>query len=108
MGGTWDLFQYPGIRSDSDMYTLGYSFRPWKSPKAIADGPDILQYIKDTSKDGNIDQHIIYNRKVHPTLAISYWLVAVTIVTRRGIHQIFKGWTAFMVKLSIPKNGHPT
>ena len=43
LGGTWDLFRYPGIRSDSDMYTLGYSFRPWTSPKAIADGPSILR-----------------------------------------------------------------
>jgi monooxygenase len=42
IGGTWDLFRYPGIRSDSDMYTLGYSFRPWTSPKAIADGASIL------------------------------------------------------------------
>jgi len=64
MGGTWDLFKYPGIRSDSDMYTLGYSFRPWKAAKAIADGPAILKYIKDTARDGAIDQHITYNRKV--------------------------------------------
>ncbi|MEO0962147.1 MAG: NAD(P)/FAD-dependent oxidoreductase, partial [Pseudomonadota bacterium] len=48
MGGTWDLFKYPGIRSDSDMYTLGYSFRPWTDPKAIADGPSILKYVKET------------------------------------------------------------
>ena len=46
LGGTWDLFKYPGIRSDSDMYTLGYSFRPWKERKAIADGTDIWNYIK--------------------------------------------------------------
>ena len=58
MGGTWDLFKYPGIRSDSDMYTLGYSFYPWKNPKAIADGPSILQYIKDTSKEFNLDSKI--------------------------------------------------
>ena len=45
-GGTWDLFKYPGIRSDSDMYTLGYSFRPWDEPKSIADGPSILQYVR--------------------------------------------------------------
>src|SRR6266576_1646862 len=45
LGGTWDLFRYPGIRSDSDMYTLGYSFRPWTNPKAIADGPSILSYL---------------------------------------------------------------
>src|SRR5262245_17065438 len=49
IGGTWDLFRYPGIRSDSDMYTLGYSFRPWTLPKAIADGPSILEYVRDTA-----------------------------------------------------------
>ena len=49
MGGTWDLFKYPGLRSDSDMFTLGYGFRPWQGKKSIADGADILQYIKDTS-----------------------------------------------------------
>ena len=47
MGGTWDLFRYPGIRSDSDMYTLGYSFRPWRDGRAIADGPSILRYLRD-------------------------------------------------------------
>src|ERR1700752_1485880 len=50
LGGTWDLFRYPGVRSDSDMYTLGYSFRPWTDPKAIADGPAILAYIRDTAE----------------------------------------------------------
>jgi monooxygenase len=64
MGGTWDLFRYPGIRSDSDMYTLGFSFYPWKNPKAIADGPAILQYIKDTASRFGIDQHIRYNHMV--------------------------------------------
>ncbi len=64
MGGTWDLFKYPGIRSDSDMFTLGYSFRPWKEAKAIADGPAILQYIQNTAKDGGIDQKIKYKHKV--------------------------------------------
>src|ERR1700754_5276261 len=48
-GGTWDLFRYPGIRSDSDMYTLGYRFRPWKEAKAIADGPSILKYIREVA-----------------------------------------------------------
>ena len=48
-GGTWDLFRYPGIRSDSDMYTLGYSFRPWTHAKAIADGPSILKYVRAVS-----------------------------------------------------------
>ncbi len=64
MGGTWDLFKYPGIRSDSDMYTLGFSFSPWKNPKAIADGPDILRYIKETARKFGIDQHIRFRHKV--------------------------------------------
>ena len=64
MGGTWDLFRYPGIRSDSDMYTLGYSFKPWEEPKAIADGPSILQYVKDTARDYGIDGKIRYGRRV--------------------------------------------
>lgn len=51
IGGTWDLFQYPGIRSDSDMLTLGYSFRPWLEAKAIADGPSILRYIDATARE---------------------------------------------------------
>ena len=64
MGGTWDLFKYPGIRSDSDMYTLGYNFRPWLDKKALADGPSILQYIKDTAKEGGYEDKIRYNHKV--------------------------------------------
>lgn len=64
MGGTWDLFKYPGIRSDSDMYTLGFSFNPWENPKAIADGPSILEYIKDTAKKFGIDKKIQYQHKV--------------------------------------------
>lgn len=63
-GGTWDLFRYPGIRSDSDMYTLGYSFRPWRQPKAIADGPAILDYVRQTAQDNGIDRHIRYNHRV--------------------------------------------
>lgn len=64
MGGTWDLFRYPGIRSDSDMYTLGYSFRPWKEAKAIADGPAILNYLHETAKDYGIDRKIRYGHMV--------------------------------------------
>ena len=63
-GGTWDLFRYPGIRSDSDMYTLGYSFRPWTEAKAIADGPSILKYIRDTARDNGIDRHIRFGHRV--------------------------------------------
>jgi len=64
MGGTWDLFKYPGLRSDSDMYTLGYNFKPWTDPQAIADGPAILKYINDTAKQFKVDQHIRYSHKV--------------------------------------------
>lgn len=64
LGGTWDLFRYPGIRSDSDMYTLGYSFRPWTHAKAIADGPAILDYLRDTARSYGIDRHIRFHHKV--------------------------------------------
>ena len=64
IGGTWDLFRYPGVRSDSDMYTLGYSFRPWKEPKAIADGASILAYVRDTAKDFGIDRKIRFEHRV--------------------------------------------
>ncbi|MDQ0464534.1 cation diffusion facilitator CzcD-associated flavoprotein CzcO [Caulobacter ginsengisoli] len=63
MGGTWDLFRYPGIRSDSDMHTLGYSFKPWKQAKSIADGPSILDYVHETAAEYKIDEHIRYNHK---------------------------------------------
>ncbi|HZB55157.1 MAG TPA: NAD(P)/FAD-dependent oxidoreductase [Reyranella sp.] len=63
-GGTWDLFRYPGIRSDSDMYTLGYSFRPWKDARAIADGPSILSYIREVASDHGIDARIRYGHRV--------------------------------------------
>ena len=62
LGGTWDLFRYPGIRSDSDMYTLGYSFKPWTKPKAIADGPSILEYLKETA-------HVARRRQADPLRA---------------------------------------
>ena len=64
MGGTWDLFRYPGVRSDSDMHTLGYSFKPWLSTKSIADGPAIRDYIKESAAEFGVDQHIQYQRKV--------------------------------------------
>ncbi|WP_374345372.1 flavin-containing monooxygenase [Phenylobacterium sp.] len=64
IGGTWDLFRYPGIRSDSDMYTLGYAFKPWTQAKAIADGPSILNYVRETAREHGIDPHIRYGHKV--------------------------------------------
>ncbi len=63
-GGTWDLFRYPGVRSDSDMYTLGYGFRPWRQAKAIADGPSILDYVRAAAEDYGIDKNIRYSHWV--------------------------------------------
>ncbi|HET7887236.1 MAG TPA: NAD(P)/FAD-dependent oxidoreductase [Bradyrhizobium sp.] len=64
IGGTWDLFRYPGIRSDSDMFTLGYSFKPWTDPKAIADGPSILKYVRETAAENGIDKKIRFRHRV--------------------------------------------
>ncbi|VEE13881.1 flavin-containing monooxygenase [Ectopseudomonas mendocina] len=64
MGGTWDLFRYPGIRSDSDMYTLGYNFKPWSDPQAIADGPSIRRYIQETAAEHGVDRLIRYRHRV--------------------------------------------
>ena len=63
-GGTWDLFRYPGIRADSDMYTLGYAFKPWEEARAIADGPAILKYVRDTARDHGIDRRIRFGHHV--------------------------------------------
>lgn len=64
IGGTWDLFRYPGIRSDSDMFTLGYRFRPWTDAKAIADGPSILRYIHDTAREFDVESLVRVNHRV--------------------------------------------
>ena len=80
MGGTWDLFRYPGVRSDSDMYTLGYRFRPWRDPKAIADGSDILKYIRETANEYDVAKTIRYGHKVQGASWSSHdarWTVAI-------------------------------
>jgi len=64
IGGTWDLFRYPGIRSDSDMFTLGYRFKPWVESKAIADGPSIRKYVRETASENGIDKHIRFHHLV--------------------------------------------
>jgi cation diffusion facilitator CzcD-associated flavoprotein CzcO len=64
IGGTWDLFRYPGIRSDSDLHTYGYAFKPWVNEKSIADGPSILRYIEDTARENGIQEHIRFGRRV--------------------------------------------
>jgi cation diffusion facilitator CzcD-associated flavoprotein CzcO len=65
LGGTWDLFRYPGVRSDSDMHTLGYRFKPWRAKKAIADGPSIRAYMTETVEEYGIEKHIRYQQKLH-------------------------------------------
>ncbi|WP_033439518.1 flavin-containing monooxygenase [Saccharothrix sp. NRRL B-16314] len=64
IGGTWDLFRYPGVRSDSDMFTLGYPFRPWREAKSIADGPSILKYVRETAEEHGVDRLVRYRTKV--------------------------------------------
>ncbi len=64
LGGTWDLFKYPGIRSDSDMFTLGFRFKPWRSAKSIADGASIKAYIREAAVENGIDRHIRYRHRV--------------------------------------------
>ena len=64
LGGTWDLFKYPGIRSDSDMYTLGFNFKPWKEQEAIADAPSILKYLNETVEEFNLKDKIRFGKYV--------------------------------------------
>lgn len=63
-GGTWDLFRYPGVRSDSDMYTLGYRWRPWRGDRALADGPSILRYVRDVAREYGVDRLVRYGHRV--------------------------------------------
>ena len=64
IGGTWDLFKYPGIRSDSDMHTMGFRFKPWTEPKTIADGPSIIKYLKEALEENNLEEKIQFQKKV--------------------------------------------
>lgn len=87
IGGTWDLFRYPGIRSDSDMYTLSYSYKPWTHRKAIADGPDIKRYIEDIAEESGINNHIRFQRKVvsaHWSSEAAIWTVTALATDDQG------------------------
>ena len=82
LGGTWDKFRYPGIRSDSDMHTLGYSFKPWNAPKSISDGPSILAYLQETADDYGITERIRFNRRMtaaHWSTETATWTVTVEV-----------------------------
>ena len=88
-GGTWDLFRYPGIRSDSDMYTYSYGFKPWTDKSAIADGDSILNYIREAADEYDLNQHIRYNHKVvsaHWSSQDNLWTV--TVVRSDGEEQL--------------------
>jgi monooxygenase len=77
-GGTWDLFRYPGVRSDSDMQTLGYRFKPWTGRKALADGPSILGYVRETAAESGIDTKIRCGHKVvHAEWADDHWTLQI-------------------------------
>ena len=64
IGGTSDLFRYPGVRSDPDMFTLGYAFRPWTGRKSIADGPSISRYVRETAREYGVDRKVRFNHRV--------------------------------------------
>ena len=96
-GGTWDLFKYPGVRSDSDMYTLGYRFRPWLGQKAITDGPSILQYIRDTAAEYGIDRRIRYGHRLTRaswSTADARWTVDVETTSTAAIEASVESKTA--------------
>lgn len=97
LGGTWDLFKYPGIRSDSDMYTLGYNFKPWTSRQAIADGPNIMTYLHETVTEYNLEKHIRYQQKVvHASWASAAALWTVDIAHGDGTASQIKCRFLFM------------
>src|SRR5256886_10364337 len=93
IGGTWDLFRYPGIRSDSDMYTLGYSFKPWTEPKAIADGPRILNYVRETATENGIDTKIRFRHRVKRaswSTPDARWTVEAECTSGEGVAEIVR------------------
>jgi cation diffusion facilitator CzcD-associated flavoprotein CzcO len=103
IGGTWDLFRYPGIRSDSDMYTLGYSFKPWTEPKAIADGPRILNYVRETAADNGIDRKIRFHHRVKRASWSSpdaRWTVEAERTTGEGATEIVRFTCNFLFMCS--------
>ncbi len=95
LGGTWSLFRYPGIRSDSDMFTLGFAFRPWTAQKSIADGPTILQYLRDTAREFGIDRHIRLQHRIRRaswSSADSRWTVEVERGPQREVARLTCGF----------------
>jgi cation diffusion facilitator CzcD-associated flavoprotein CzcO len=109
VGGTWDLFRYPGIRSDSDMHTLGYRFKPWKEAKAIADGPSILRYIRETAAEYDIEKRIRFHH--HLTRAEwstddSEWTLGLEVGEGREARQIRCGFLLMCAGYYSYEHGH--
>ena len=100
IGGTWDLFRYPGIRSDSDMLTMGYSFRPWTNPKAISPGKDIREYIADTARDEGIDKNIRFGHQIKSAAWCSgeaKWTIEVVRNSADGSDELAKLTCGFLL-----------
>jgi monooxygenase len=103
IGGTWDLFRYPGVRSDSDMFTLGYSFKPWVEAKAIADGPRILNYVRETAAENGIDKKIRFHHRVKRaswSTAEARWTVEAERGSREGGSEIVRFTCNFLFMCS--------
>ena len=103
IGGTWDLFRYPGIRSDSDMFTLGYSFKPWTEAKAIADGARILNYVRETAADNGIDQKIRFHHRVKRaswSTPEARWTVEAERATDEGAAELVRFTCSFLFMCS--------
>lgn len=97
IGGTWDLFRYPGIRSDSDMYTFGFEFKPWTKPKVLADGPSIKAYLREAVEEYRVGEHICFGFRVTQARwddAESLWTI--TAHDRDGRETVFRTRVLFM------------
>lgn len=103
IGGTWDLFRYPGIRSDSDMFTLGYSFKPWTDPKAIAGGPQILNYVRETASEHGIEKHIRFRHRVKRaawSTPDARWTIEAERITGEGASELVRFTCNFLFMCS--------
>lgn len=103
IGGTWDLFRYPGVRSDSDMFTLGYSFKPWTDPKAIADGAQILNYVRETAAENGIEKHIRFHHRVKRaawSTNEARWTVEAERITGEGATELVRFTCNFLFMCS--------
>ena len=102
LGGTWDLFRYPGIRSDSDMFSFGYKFRPWHALKVLADGPSIRQYIGETAREYGVDDHIHYGLQTRS----ANWDSAARRWTVESVNEATGETETFVCRVLLPCTGY--